>query len=152
VQRPNGIAVSPDGKSLYVVDNNNGTPEGNRKVWRFDLSDDGGVRADSRKLVHDFGRGRGGDGMEVDAKGRLYVAAGLNVPNPPLETGDVKAGVYVFTPEGKQVGFVPVLEDMVTNCCFGGADLKTLYITAGHTLWSVKVETPGYVVWPKAKD
>ena len=68
--------------------------------------------------------------------------------NAPLVAA-VKAGVYVFTPNGKQVGFIPVLEDMVTNCTFGGADGKTLYITAGHKLWSVRTNTAGFVTWPK---
>lgn len=148
VERPNGLAVSPDGKWLYVVDNQNSTPDGNRKLWRFALGDDGSVEIKSRKLLHDFGHGRGGDGMEVDSKGRLYVAAGFNIANEPLESADVAAGVYVFSPEGKQVGFVPIKMDMVTNCCFGGADGKTLFITAGHTLFSVRVHTPGYRLWP----
>jgi len=150
VQRPNGIAVSADDKWLFVVDNNNGTVDGNRKLWRFNLTEQGTIEPDSKKLLHDFGRGRGGDGMALDAKGRLYVAAGFNVPNLPLETTDNPAGIYVFTPEGEQVGFIPVLEDMVTNCTFGGPDLKTLYITSGHKLWSVPVSTPGQLAWPPA--
>ncbi|RIK77797.1 MAG: gluconolactonase [Planctomycetota bacterium] len=151
VERPNGLAVSPDQKWLYVVDNQNSTADGNRKLWRFALGSDGSVDLKSRTLLHDFGHGRGGDGMEVDREGRLYVAAGFNVPNEPLESADVAAGVYVFSSEGKQVGFVPIKMDMVTNCCFGGPDGKTLFVTAGHTLWSVRVTTPGYYVWPPAK-
>lgn len=151
VSRPNGIAVSADGKTLLVVDNNTSAPEGNRKVWRFALTAEGRIEPQSQKLVHDFGRGRGGDGMALDTRGWLYVTAGLNFANPPVETGDVAAGVYVFTPEGKQMGFIPVPLDMVTNCTFGGADLKTLFITAGHRLWSVPVQTAGYCVWPPAK-
>jgi gluconolactonase len=156
VERPNGLAVSPDGKWLYVVDNQNSTPDGNRKLWRFALGgnvsgDGGSVDLKSRKLLYDFGHGRGGDGMEVDREGRLYVAAGFNVANEPLESTDVAAGVYVFSPEGKQVGFVPIKMDMVTNCCFGGTDGKTLFVTAGHTLWSVRVTAAGYRVWPPVK-
>jgi gluconolactonase len=151
VERPNGLAVSPDGKSLYVVDNQNSTSDGNRKLWRFDLGDDGSVDLKSRKLLHDFGHGRGGDGMEVDLEGRIYVAAGFNVANEPLESAEVAAGVHVFSPDGKQVGFVPIKMDMVTNCCFGGAEGKTLFITAGHTLWSVETTTAGYFVWPPLK-
>ncbi len=152
VERPNGLAISPDGKWLYVVDNQNGTPDGNRKLWRFALDNSGGVERASRKLLHDFGHGRGGDGMEVDREGRLYVAAGFNVANEPLESAAVAAGVYVFSPDGKQVGFVPIKMDMVTNCCFGGADGKALFITAGHTLWSVGVKTSGYRVWPPVEN
>jgi len=43
---------------------------------------------------------------------------------------------------------VPI--DMITNCAFGGDDLKTLFITAGHKLWSIRVATPGHVAWLKA--
>ncbi|HEY0712255.1 MAG TPA: SMP-30/gluconolactonase/LRE family protein [Polyangia bacterium] len=152
VERPNGVAVSPDGKYLYVIDNQNSTAKGNRKVWRFDLQPDGNLVLASRKVIHDFSPGRGGDGMEIDSKGRLFVAAGFNLPNPPLETAATKAGIYVFSPEGKRVDFIPVPMDMVTNVAFGGNDLKTLYITAGHSVFSVRVDTPGNPVWPRPQS
>jgi gluconolactonase len=146
---PNGIDVSPGDKYLYVVDNDNSKPDGNRKVWRFELTPEGTVVPKTQTLLYDFGRGRGGDGMAIDVEGRLYVAAGTNVAAPPKETADNKAGVYVLSPEGKLLEFIPVLEDMVTNCTFGGPDLKTLYITAGHKLWSIPVGTPGYLPYPR---
>jgi len=151
VDRPNGIHASPDDRWLYVIDNNNSVPNGSRKIWRFDLTAEGRVVPESRKMLHDFKRGRGGDGMAVDVEGRIYVAAGLGVHNLPLETTDNAPGVYVFSPDGKPEGFIAVPEDMVTNCTFGGPELKTLYITAGHTLWSVPVGTPGYVPWLSPK-
>ncbi|MFP6769402.1 MAG: SMP-30/gluconolactonase/LRE family protein [Planctomycetaceae bacterium] len=147
VDRPNGIHVSADDRRLFVVDNNNNMPGVPRAVWRFDLRPDGSVVSASRKKLHDFGRGRGGDGMALDVEGRLYIAAGRTVPSPPHETTEAAGGVYVITPNGKKVGFVPIPEDQVTNCTFGGKDLKTLYITAGHTLWSIRVTTPGFVPW-----
>lgn len=49
------------------------------------------------------------------------------------------------------LAFLPVPRDEVTNCAFGGDDLKTLYITAGGTLYSIRTATPGWVVWPKDK-
>lgn len=55
------------------------------------------------------------------------------------------AGIYILSPEGKLLDFVPIPRDEVTNCTFGGDDLKTLYITAGGTLWSVQVSTSGRV-------
>lgn len=145
---PNGIAVSPGDKYLYVVDNDNSKADGSRKVWRFDLTPEGTVAPKSQIALHDFSPGRGGDGMTLDVEGRLYVAAGTMVPSA-TETTAVAAGVYVFSPEGKQAGFIAVPEDMVTNCTFGGPDLRTLYITAGHKLWSVPATTPGYVPFPK---
>jgi sugar lactone lactonase YvrE len=57
----------------------------------------------------------------------------------------------VLSPEGKLLRFLPVSRDEVTNCAFGGHDLKTLYITAGGTLYSMRTTTPGRVVWPAAK-
>ena len=47
------------------------------------------------------------------------------------------------------LGTIDVPMDMITNCTFGGVDLKTLYITAGHTLWSTPVQTKGALHWPK---
>ena len=150
VERANGVLVSADDKYLFVADNNNDTG-GARKLYRFDLKADGTADPKSQKLLYDWGKGRGPDGLKQDAKGRLYVAGGLNKPNPPAEPDDkVKGGVYVIDPEsGKLLAFVGVPTDEVTNCAFGGTDLKTLYITGGGTLYSIRTTTPGKVVWPK---
>ena len=149
VERANGVLVSADDRYLFVADNNNDALGGARKLWRFDLKADGTVDPKSQKLLHDWRNGRGPDGLKQDIKGRLYVAAGLNKPNPPAEPADVKGGIYVFTPEGKLLAFLAVPTDEVTNCAFGGDDLKTLYITGGGTLYSIPTTTPGRVVWPK---
>ena len=152
VERANGVLVSPDDKYLYVADNDNNHDNGARKLWRFDLKKDGTVDVASKKLLYDWGKGRGPDGVKQDAKGRLYVAAGLNKPNPPFEPAkDVKGGIYVISPEGKLLTFLPVPTDEVTNLAFGGDDLKTLYITGGGTLYSIRTTTPGRVVFPAAK-
>jgi gluconolactonase len=149
VERANGVLVSAGDRFLYVADNNNNTDGGARKLWRFDLKADGSVHLASKKLLYDWGRGRGPDGLKQDQNGRLYVAAGLNKPNPPFEpAADVKGGIYVLDPEGKRLAFLPVPTDEVTNCAFGGDDLKTLYITGGGTLYSIRTTTPGRVVWP----
>ena len=152
VERANGVLVSADDRHLFVADNNNDVKGGARKLLRFRLNKDGTVDLGSKKLLHDWGTGRGPDGLKQDSKGRLYVAAGLNKPNPPFEPAeDQKAGIYVFTPEGKLLAFQPVPRDECTNCAFGGEDLKTLYITAGGTLYSIRTMTPGRVVWPARK-
>jgi len=149
VDRPNGLVVTPDEKYLYVADNNNNTLGGARKLWRFDLRPDGSVDAASRKLIHDWKTTRGPDGIKLDAQGRLFVAAGITKPNPPFETADQPtAGIYVFSPAGTLLEFIPIPRDETTNCAFGGDDLKTLFVTAGGTLWSVRVATPGRPVWP----
>jgi gluconolactonase len=148
VDRPNGLVITPDDKFLYVADNNNNTRAGARKLWRFELQPEGTIKPDSQTLIHDWKTTRGPDGMKLDTLGRLYVAAGLNQPNPPYETADKPtAGIYVFSAEGKLLEFIPIPRDEVTNCGFGGKDLKTLYVTAGGTLWSIRVTTPGQTVW-----
>lgn len=150
VERANGVLVSADDKYLYVADNNNDAVGGARKLWRFDLQADGTVDPKTQKLIYDWGKGRGPDGLKQDAEGRLYVAAGLNKPNPPAEPDEkVKAGVYVLNGDGKLLAFLAVPRDEVTNCAFGGADRKTLYITGGGTLYSIRTTTPGRLVWPE---
>lgn len=152
VERANGVLVSADDRFLFVADNNNNAVGGARKLWRFDLRPDGTVDPASRKLLYDWGQGRGPDGVKQDQKGRLYVAGGLNRPSPPFEPDqDRKGGIYVLSPEGQLLTFLPVPRDEVTNCAFGGDDLKTLYITGGGTLYSIRTATPGRVLWPSAK-
>lgn len=143
IQRPNGIALSPDEQTLYVVDSCP-TAGGHRKIWAFALSAAGVPSA--QRLVYDFAPGRGGDGMAVDSEGNLYIAAGIDHPRHPYETTAVPPGIYVITPTGRLLGRIPTFEDVLTNVTFGGEDLKTLYITSGKTLLSVLVTVPGWVV------
>jgi gluconolactonase len=146
--RPNGLVVTPDDRTLYVADNNNDTVGGARKLWRFALRPDGSIDPGSRALVHDWGTTRGPDGIKLDAAGRLFVAAGLNRANPPFETQEKPtAGVYVLSPAGALLEMIPIPRDECTNCAFGGDDLKTLFVTAGGTLWSVRLSEPGRTVW-----
>jgi gluconolactonase len=148
VQRPNGIAVSEDGRTLYVIDSHP-KPGGNRKIWAFGLAPDG--TPEKGRLVYDFGKGRGGDGMRLDVRGNLWVAAGIATPRGPGETLDVPPGVYVISPEGKLLGRIPIPEDLITNLCFGGPQRRTLYVTAGKTLYKVPVSVSGYAVYPPLK-
>lgn len=137
--RPNGLLVSSDDKTLYVVDHD-GNPGGARTLLAFDLSPEG--KATNRRVLFDFAPGRGGDGMAMDVEGNLYVAAGTNMAIAGATTL-YKAGVYVISPGGELKGFVPVPEDKCTNCTFGGPDGKTLYITAGKTLFQVRMSVAG---------
>ncbi len=147
VERPNGLALTPDGRTLYVIDSH-GRPGGNRKVWAFDVDDSG--TPGRRRLVFDFGRGRGGDGMRLDERGNLWVAAGIMFPRHSGETADVPAGVYVLTPGGKLLGRIPIPEDLCTNLAFGGPGRKTLYVTAGKSVYRVPLAVPGYALYPPA--
>jgi gluconolactonase len=148
VVRPNGLAVSIDQKILYVVDTNHleGPP---RKVWAYPLHANGSVG--TRSLFHDFGTGRGADGMCLDEHGNLYITAGLNTASA-TEDASVSAGVYIISPDGAQLGFIHMPQDMVTNCCFGDADLRTLYITCGGTLFYARLNVRGHVLWPQVAD
>lgn len=146
IGRPNGLAITPDGKTLYVVDSNYIQPDANRKIWAFDIAADGS--AGKQRVVYDFGRGRGGDGMRLDAKGNLWVAAGISAPRTANESADVPTGVYVVSPQGELLGRIPIPEDVITNLAFGGPDKKTLYVTAGKTLFKVPTAVSGYSLYP----
>lgn len=143
IQRPNGVALSPDERTLYVIDS---CPiaGGHRKLWAFDRAPDGSVGR--QRQVYDFAPGRGGDGMAVDQSGLLFVAAGISHPRGPHESALNPPGIYLITPGGEFRGRLDVAEDVITNVTFGGPDLRTLYVTAGKTLWTTRVETPGWVV------
>jgi gluconolactonase len=141
IQRPNGIALSPDFRTLYVVDSSN-EREGNRCIWAFELGSDHAPR--SSRLVFHFGTGRGGDGMKVDAAGNLYVAAGINRPRQDIETDEYPAGIYVLSPSGDLIGRALIPEDVVTNLAFGGNDRRTIYVTAGRTLYTLESAVPGH--------
>src|SRR5207244_7437466 len=147
--RPTAGLVAADGNYLCVANKTTDPAGGARKLWRFGRRGAGSVDLASRTLVYDGGTGGGPDGLKQDRKGRLYVAAGLNKPNPPFEPAtDKKGGIYVFDMDGKLLTFLPVPRDEVTNCAFGGDDLKTPYITGGGTLYSIRTAAPGRVTWP----
>jgi gluconolactonase len=149
IHRPNGIALAPDDRTLYVIDSHPRVG-GNRKIWAFDITADGLLSR--QRLVYDFGKGRGGDGMKVDLKGNLWVAAGINKPRGnPGESLEVPAGVYVISPEGKLLGCIPIPEDLLTNLVFGGPQRKTLYVTAGKTVYQFPVNVSGHAVYPPLK-
>jgi gluconolactonase len=149
VQRPNGIAVTQDCRRLYVIDSCP-VPGGNRKVWAFDLDDEGAPG--NQRVVYDFAPGRGGDGMRLDREGTLYVAAGIMTPRGPHETADVPPGIYVISPAGDLRGRIPIAEDVLTNLAFGGPDGRTLYVTAGKSLFRFRVGVPGQVAFPRWDD
>ena len=125
-KKPNGIALSPDGNTLYVVDNGDG------RVLVAELNPDGTTKAGFAKIVD----ADGGDGMAVDLAGNLYVAA--------------KAGILVFDKAGGPLGTITIAKGTPSNCTFGGADMKTLYITsndgggsAATGLYSIALNVPG---------
>lgn len=149
VQRPNGIAVTQDARTLYVVDSCP-VPGGNRRIWAFDLDPSGSPSG--QRLVYDFAPGRGGDGMRLDVDGNLYIAAGVGTPRGTHETAEVPPGIYVVSPQGELRGRIPIPEDVLTNLAFGGPDGRTLYITAGKTLYTTRVSRSGQVAYPAWRE
>jgi gluconolactonase len=117
--RPNGIALSPNGRILYVAN----TDEKNIRAYDVDQ---GGRVSNERVAVANLGGGP--DGMRVDVNGNLYVAAG---------------GVEVYSPDGKLLGKI-VVPVNPRNLAFGDADMKTLYLV-GNSIFKVRVEIAGSV-------
>jgi gluconolactonase len=140
VQRPNGIQISPDDRALYLVEAN-GAQGGARLIRRYDLQADGSVR--NMRVHYDFSPGRSADGMSIDSQGNLYAAAGMNQLRGTSETLANKTGVYVISPTGTLLRFIPIPEDYITNTAFGGPDMRTLYVTAGKTLYKVRTDIAG---------
>jgi aldose 1-epimerase len=124
-ERPNGIALSPDNKVLYVADTTR------LHVRAFDISKDGSI-TNNRVIAQmkpwaENVKG-GADGMKVDRKGNLYA------------TGP--GGVWVFDKAGKVLGVIETPETP-TNCGFGDKDFKTLYITARTGVYRIRLTTAG---------
>lgn len=140
IEKPNGVMLSPDDRTLYLVESNQ-AEKGARMIRAYDLAADGTVS--NMRVFHNFYPGRSADGLCIDTLGNLYAAAGLHRRRGTSETLDTKPGIHVFSPDGKSIQFLPVPEDTVTNCAFGGSDMRTLYVTAGKTLFQFPVKVPG---------
>jgi gluconolactonase len=137
--KPNGLLISPDQKWLYVAQSHYG--EGNKRELRaYPLNDDG--TAGPYQVLHNFYPHRGIDGMCLDIEGNIIVTAGWQQSGPgPM--------IYVFAPNGRVLETHPVPVDRPTNCTFGDADLKTLYVTASGCLFRVRTEHQGYLIFPQ---
>ena len=139
IQRPNGIQIAPDDRKLYLVEANQAKEAPTHPQLRLAV----------RRLcpqhagAYDFSPGRSADGMSIDTQGNLYASAGINQLRGTSETLDTKAGVYVISPQGKLLRFIPIPEDLITNNAFGGPDMKTLYVTAGKTLYKIRTDIAG---------
>lgn len=125
---PNGIAFSPDERTLYVSNTRPG-----QYIVAYDLDADGavaGVRHFADMPSADDGNGVP-DGMKVDMEGRVYC------------TGP--GGCWVFAPDGALIGVIE-LPEYPANCGWGGADNRTLYFTANTSVYSLRMTTPGTAV------
>lgn len=155
VEKPNGVALSPDQRTLYIADHNNGgnrlspsDPEPKRgamKIYALPLDQDGLVSGPKRTIV-DFGRENGSDGMRVDTQGNLYIAA----------RSLAKPGILVVDPAGKELAFIAtgpegqsgLFEDwrgIPSNVEFGiGDDSNVLYVTIDKSLYRIRLKTRGF--------
>ncbi len=122
--RPNGLAFSPDGKTFYV-DNT----EPKAQLYRYVVGADG--KLSNRKLMFDWTSDKGAgvpDGMKVDSKGNIWI------------TGE--GGIRIISPAGKVLGQL-VLPEVAANLAFGGADMKTLYITGSTGIYRLPLLVAG---------
>ncbi|MEI6872383.1 MAG: SMP-30/gluconolactonase/LRE family protein [Verrucomicrobiota bacterium] len=118
--KPNGLCFSPDGKRLYVADS--GAP---RHIRSFDVQSDG--RLENGRVFAKIDNGSP-DGIRCDTEGRLWSSAG--------------DGIHVFSPSGDLLGKILVPE-APANLAFGGPEMKTLFITARKSLYSIEVNAQG---------
>jgi gluconolactonase len=156
VEKPNGVALSPDEKTLYVGDHNNGTDKidpaapppktGAMKVLAFPLGENGLVAGPKKTLV-DFGTENGCDGICVDVQGNIYLTC-RSLKRP---------GLMVIDPAGKELAFVPTGPPNQTagqepvglpsNCEFGiGSEDTMLYLTVDKSLYRIRLKLAGYHV------
>ncbi|MCX7420010.1 MAG: SMP-30/gluconolactonase/LRE family protein [Planctomycetia bacterium] len=151
--KANGVCVSPDQKSLYVVSNDNGGTaidrlskpgasdnpasvsaplrKGFMALMAYDLAPDG--TAKFRKTLVDYAPFDGPDGLVCDKEGNLYVAV----------RAENRSGICVYSPEGKELAYIKT--EVPTNVGFArGKDANLLYITAGKSLYRIRLNREGY--------
>jgi gluconolactonase len=116
---PNGVALSPDGSTLYYAET------AGARLWAFDITAPGQVRKDpwpspqgARMVVASpGGHFQRFDSMAVDAHGNLHVATLMH------------GGISIVSPDGCRYHHMPLDDPFVTNLCFGGRDMRTVYVT-----------------------
>jgi len=126
IKMPNGLVFSPDEKYLYV----NSSHKTEKKIFRYNVNNDGNII--NKQEFYDLESMMDGvpDGMKVDINGNLYCAG--------------PGGIWVFNSAGKHLGTI-VLPELPSNCAWGDADLRTLYITARSSVYTVRAKIGG---WP----
>ncbi len=142
---PNGILVSIDERTLYVAESNSDRNDIDRELRAYPIHDDGSLGP--YRLIHAFGKDshsvhRGIDGMCLDVDGNIIATAGW-------ETGGPGPMIYVFSPTGRVLETHPVPCLRPTNCCFGGPDMTTLYVTStqGH-FYQAQTDRVGWAIYP----
>ena len=141
---PNGILLSPDGKTLYInncYDNESWYPVDSEKdnyIWAYDVNNDGTI-TNGRQFAQVFlvgnvldrkGKSAGSDGMAIDKMGNIYVGTYY--------------GVQIFNSKGEFVGMIN-LPNFPVSLCFGDDDMKTLYIVSYKWVYKIRTNMEGYV-------
>ena len=137
LQGTNGLAFSPDEKTLYVVE---GRAQPWRKIWAYDVGADG--RLSNKRLAVDANGPGAIDGIKVDVDGNLWCGFGSN--GSPQAKAEELDGVMVFNPAGKAIGHIR-LPERCANLCFGGPKKNRLFMASCHSLYALYVETQGAV-------
>jgi gluconolactonase len=130
---PNGLALSPDEKTLYIANT-----RWTQYIHAVEL-DAAGAMVRRRVFADMSTDATNGvpDGMKVDQAGRVFCTGAT--------------GVWVFAPDGRQIGIIETPE-VCANIAFGGPDLRTLLLTASTSVYTMRVETPGMPVpWYKTR-
>ena len=155
VEMPNGIVLSPDEKTLYVGDHNSsaGAKPGAMRVYAYPLGGDGRIGG-PRRILYDFGRETGCDGITVDRAGNVYLTC-RDLARP---------GVRVVDPAGNELAFFPTgpanqseasgePKGVPSNVEFGvGEDSHNLYVTIDSGLYRIRTKTTGTPrAWEKGK-
>jgi gluconolactonase len=128
LRRPNGIALSPDEKVLYVNDSGGG---GRRCVWRFEVQPDDSAINGRMWVDMSTDPAKGiPDGMRVDTKGNVWDGG--------------PGGLWIMSPDGTHIGTI-VTPDQVANLAFGDADGQGLFLTLHSALYRLRVKVPGLI-------
>ena len=120
LKNPNGICASPDGSQLYVIDT------GEEKTYVYTVNDDGTLI--DRRLFVSWGI----DGLVADSEGNVYITGREDFVNIYDSRGNYLERIVV-----------PITKGHTANVCFGGNDKKTLFITAGNSLYSIRMNVKG---------
>jgi len=142
--QPNGILVSQDQGTLYVAESGY-DPKIARELRAYPIREDGSLGTHAALFTWGAdakGLHRGIDGMCLDRDGNIVATAGWEVSGAgPM--------IYVFTPKGRVLETHPVPANRPTNCCFGGPDLTTLFVTTtqGH-FFRAQTDRVGWAMYP----
>lgn len=136
---PNGLAFSPDGRVLYVVESR---AKPHRLIWAYDVGTDGALSG--RRLAVDAQGAGALDGFAVDALGHLWCGWGSD-GRTGASAADLD-GVRVFTPQGEALGHVH-LPERCANLCFGGRHRNRLFMAASHSVYALSVNVQGAGDW-----